>query len=107
MALPSISLKTNRVLRVILFAFLAIVLRIWHLGTIQREDRLIEAQKPQQRALLLRADRGTIYDRFHVPLALNRICYNAAIYYGQIAQIPTVSWVSDATGKREIGRAHV
>src|SRR6516162_7884949 len=92
--------KTHRVLRVILLSFLAIVLRIWHLGVVQREEKLLEAQKPQQRTLLIRADRGTICDRFHIPMALNRICYNAAIYYGQIAQIPTVTWRSGAEGKQ-------
>ncbi|MES2273126.1 MAG: penicillin-binding transpeptidase domain-containing protein, partial [Chlamydiota bacterium] len=100
MALPSISFKTNRVLRIILLAFLVIVLRIWHLGVIQREEKLLESQKPQTRTILLRADRGAISDRFHIPLAVNRICYNAAIYYGQITQIPTVTWKSDSTGKR-------
>jgi cell division protein FtsI/penicillin-binding protein 2 len=96
----TVSLKTNRVLGLILLAFLGIVLRIWHLGVIQREEKLIEAQKPQQRTILVHADRGTICDRFHIPLALNRICYNAAIYYGQITQIPTVSWKSDGNGKQ-------
>lgn len=94
------ALKTNRVLGLILLAFLTIVLRIWHLGVIQREEKLLEAQKPQQRTLLVRADRGTICDRFHIPLALNRICYNAAVYYGQIAQIPTIAWKSDGNGKQ-------
>ncbi|HSX27017.1 MAG TPA: penicillin-binding transpeptidase domain-containing protein [Chlamydiales bacterium] len=92
--------KTKRVLQVILIAFLAIVFRIWHLGVIQRDARIVEAKMPQQRTILLRADRGTICDRFHIPLALNRICYNAAIYYGQIAQIPVVNWKADETGNR-------
>lgn len=94
------ALKTNRVLGFILLAFLAIILRIWHLEVIQREDKLLEAQKPQQRTILIRADRGTICDRFHIPLALNRICYNAAVYYGQIAQIPTIVWKNSESGKQ-------
>lgn len=96
----SISRKTHRVLSFILLFFLVIVLRIWQLGVVQREEKTKEALKPQQRTILLRADRGTICDRFHLPLALNRICYNAAIYYGQIAQIPPVTWKSDALGKQ-------
>lgn len=96
----AIAHKTHRVLSVILLSFLAIVFRIWHLGVIQREEKLREAQKPQQRTILVRADRGTICDRFHIPLALNRICYNAAIYYGQIAQVPPISWRSDSAGKQ-------
>lgn len=100
MALEEISGKTNRVLQIILLAFLAVLCRVWHLGVIQREEKLVEAQKPQQRTLLARADRGTICDRFHIPLALNRISYNAAIYYGQIAQIPAISWRADERGQR-------
>src|SRR5579872_4487811 len=79
--------KIHRVLGIFLLSFLVIVLKVWHLGVIQREEKLLEAQKPQQRTILVRADRGTICDRFHIPMAINRICYNAAIYYGQITQI--------------------
>ncbi len=84
--------QTNRVLRVILCAFLVIVLRIWHLSTVQREEKLLEAKRPQERTLLLKADRGVLVDRFGIPLAENKICYNAAIYYNQLAQIPVIAW---------------
>ncbi|OGN55682.1 MAG: hypothetical protein A2796_00705 [Chlamydiae bacterium RIFCSPHIGHO2_01_FULL_44_39] len=84
--------KIQRILRVFLVFFLLICLRIWHLGVIQREERLQEAEKPQQKTLLIRADRGVIVDRFGIPLAVNRISYNAAIYYAQIAEIPRISW---------------
>jgi cell division protein FtsI/penicillin-binding protein 2 len=92
--------KIHRVLGIFLLSFLVIVLKVWHLGVIQREEKLIEAQKPQQRTVLARADRGTICDRFHIPMALNRICYNAAIYYAQIAEIPTVEWKTGPDGKQ-------
>lgn len=94
------SVRINRILAVILAAWLIIILRVWHLSVIQREERLVEAQKPQSRTLLLRADRGTISDRFQIPLALNKICYNAAIYYGQITQIPTTKWLEGPDGVR-------
>jgi cell division protein FtsI/penicillin-binding protein 2 len=84
--------KINRILAVICAACLAICLRALHLGVVQREAKLIEAQKPQSRTVIERADRGTICDRFGIPLALNRICYNAVVYYGQIAQIPLSRW---------------
>lgn len=100
MSSPSVSEKTHFVLKIILFAFLGIVFRVWHLGVIQREEKLIESQKPQQRTLLVRADRGTICDRFHIPLALNRICYNASIYYSQISQIPILTWRRNEEGKK-------
>ncbi|MBI3508718.1 MAG: hypothetical protein HY069_03690 [Chlamydiia bacterium] len=92
--------KTQRLLQILFAMFLVIVFRVWHLGVIQREEKKIEAQKPQQRQILLRANRGTISDRFGIPLAVNRICYNASIYYGQIAQIPVVSWQGDEKGGR-------
>lgn len=88
----SMASKTNRVLGIFLLCFLAIILKVWHLEVIQREEKLLEAQKPQQRTILVRANRGTISDRFDIPMALNKICYNAAVYYGQIAQIPTIAW---------------
>ncbi len=84
--------KINRILAVICAACLAICLRALHLGVVQREAKLIEAQKPQSRTVIERADRGTICDRFGIPLALNRICYNAVVYYGQIAQTPLSRW---------------
>src|SRR5579872_6199528 len=90
--------KIHRVLGIFLLSFLVIVLKVWHLGVIQREEKLLEAQKPQQRTVLARADRGTICDRFHIPMALNRICYNAAIYYAQIAEIPSIEWKTGADG---------
>jgi len=93
-------MKTNRILHLILVAFLLIAFRVWHLGVVQREEKLQEAQKPKLRTILLRADRGRICDRFHIPLAVNRICYNGAVYYGQIAQIPVAAWKTDVGGKR-------
>ncbi len=96
----AISLKIHRVLRIFLLCFLGIVLRVWHLGVVQREEKLLEAKKPQHRTILVRADRGTIYDRFHVPMALNRISYNAAVYYSQISEIPAVEWKTGADGKQ-------
>jgi cell division protein FtsI/penicillin-binding protein 2 len=92
--------KIQRILGIFLLSFLIIALRVWHLGVIQREEKLLEAQKPQQRTVLVRANRGTICDRFHIPLAVNRICYNAAIYYAQIAEKPTVEWKTGPSGKQ-------
>src|SRR5579872_1636009 len=100
MSLPQPAGKTNRVLHIVFLAFLLTGFRIWHLGVIQREEKLKEAQKPKLRTILVRADRGMICDRFHIPMAANRICYNAAIYYGQMAQIPTTAWISDEQGNR-------
>lgn len=92
--------KTNRLLQIFLGAFLLIAFRIWHLAVIQREERLAESQKPREKTFVQRADRGLIVDRFGIPLAQNRIRYNASIYYSQIAEIPSLGWRAEANGKR-------
>lgn len=97
----SVSQKTNLVLRVFLVALFLILFRIWHLSVLQRDEKLAKAQNSQKRTYLLRANRGTISDRYLTPLALNRICYNAAIYYSQISQIPAASWRVDQSGERK------
>lgn len=91
---PSLDIpeKANRVLNIILIALLLIVFRIWHLSVIQYEVRLEEFRKPQVRTILEPAKRATIRDRFNIPLALNKIQYNAAIVYGPLRQISPVKW---------------
>jgi cell division protein FtsI/penicillin-binding protein 2 len=92
--------KSNRLLQIFLGAFLLITFRIWHLTIVQREEKLEEAQKPQRRTIIQQAERGSIVDRFGVPLATNRICYNASIYYSQFTQIPAIVWTTDSAGGR-------
>src|SRR3989344_4786401 len=92
--------KISRILIAILIACFAICLRALHLGLVQRDVLSKEAQKPQSRTILQRANRGTIRDRFGIPLAVNRASYNAAIYYNQIATIPGVQWKENSEGKR-------
>ena len=91
--------KANRILNVILVGFLLIILRIWHLGIIQHEDRVEEARKPQRRLVIEPSKRGTIRDRFNIPLAINKVRYRAAVLYEQIRLIPAVAWESQG-GKR-------
>ncbi len=95
-----VSFKTNRTLLIICIAFFMIGIRVIHLGVIQREDHLKEAEKPKLRTILVQADRGEISDRFGIPMASNRILYNAAIYYSQIHQIPSTGWTVDENGNR-------
>lgn len=92
--------KANRILNVILVGMILIVLRIWHLAVVQYDEKLDESRKPQRRVALEPAKRGTIRDRFNIPLAINKLQYNAAILYSQIKQIPTVAWETNAEGKR-------
>lgn len=98
--MSSIQRQANYVLQIICIAFVLIALKAAHLGIAQREDRLKESEKPKLRTLCLRADRGEICDRFGISMATNRICYNAAIYYAQIQQIPSRGWGLDAEGNK-------
>lgn len=85
-------MSTSRIAFSILLAFLVIFLRVWHLGVIQREERLVAAEKPQRRTLYLRPNRGTISDRFGIPMAVNKISHRATFYYNQLSSIPQVRW---------------
>ncbi len=92
--------RANRILNVILVGIVLVILRIWHLAVIQHEEKLEESRKPQRRVVLEPAKRGTIRDRFNIPLAINKLQYHAAILYSQIKQLPAVAWHTDEEGKR-------
>src|SRR5215475_8468514 len=94
------SLKTRRMLQIIFLAFGIILLRVWHLEVIQKEQKSLEAERPRKRTIVARARRGTLTDRFQIPLATNKICYNATLYYSEIAQIPSTGWKEDEGGKQ-------
>lgn len=96
----TVASQTKRVLLILCAAFALIGVRVLHLGVVQRENMLKEAEKPKLRSLLVRADRGEICDRFGIPMAVNKISYNASIYYSQIYQIPSRGWSIDAEGNR-------
>lgn len=96
----NIPAKANRVLNVVLVGMILIVLRIWHLAVVQYDEKLDESRKPQRRTVLEPAKRGTIRDRFNIPLAINKLQYNVAILYNQIKQIPAIAWNTGEQGKR-------
>lgn len=87
-----IPVKANRILNFILLGMVLILIRVWHLGVIQHDKRVEEARKPQVRVVVEPAKRGTIRDRYNIPLAINKVQYNASILYSQIRQIPSVVW---------------
>ncbi len=91
--------KSSKILRIIFIFLFLLVFRVWHLCVIQKDTKKMEAKAPQRRILLEKAQRGTIRDRFDLPLAMNRIRFNAAIYYEQILQIPRVKWI-DKNGQK-------
>jgi cell division protein FtsI/penicillin-binding protein 2 len=92
--------KTNFVLKIIIFIFLFILFRVWHLTFIQKEELTKTAKHPQRRSIIEHANRGTIYDRYGKPIALNRIRYNAAIYYTHIKQIPSIRWKKNENNRK-------
>lgn len=95
----SIPDKANRIVHIILFAMLLFVVKIWHLSVIQYDAKSEEAQKPRHRLVIEPAKRGTIRDRFNIPLALNKIKYQAAIYYTQLKEVPRFGW-REENGKK-------
>lgn len=92
--------KANRILNLILLGMVIIIIRIWHLAVIQYDQKLEEAQKPQKKIIIEPATRATIRDRFNLPLAINKIQYQATILYSQLKDIPTSVWEKDASGKK-------
>lgn len=92
--------KANRVLNIILVAMILILIRIWHLAIIQYDQKLEESRKPQRKVVIEPATRATIRDRFNLPLAINKIHYQAAILYSQLIEIPSIAWKQDSHGKK-------
>ncbi|MCH9631906.1 MAG: Peptidoglycan D,D-transpeptidase MrdA [Chlamydiae bacterium] len=92
--------KSNQILNLIFFVMLLITFRIWQLCVIDHEDKVHEALKPQQKVFVQPANRGGIYDRFGEPLAVNKIQYQASVFYSPIRQIPTVRWKRNKKGKK-------
>jgi cell division protein FtsI/penicillin-binding protein 2 len=92
--------KITRVLQVIGAILFLIIAKVWHLSVIQIDEKKIEAKRPQIRTILKSSNRGPIYDRYNIPLAVNRIKYRACIYYAHLKQFPSVSFKKDENGKR-------
>jgi cell division protein FtsI/penicillin-binding protein 2 len=98
----AIPAKANVVLNVILVMLFLIVLRIWHLAVVQYDDKVEESRKPQRRIVIEPARRGTIRDRFNIPLALNKIQYNVAILYSQLRQVPSIAWETPGGVRKKV-----
>lgn len=92
--------KINRILHFILVAMLLILVRIWHLSVIQYDQKVEESIKPQRKSIVEPAVRATIRDRFNLPLAINKISYQATILYSQLRDIPSFTWQKNSTGNR-------
>ncbi len=96
-----ISQKVNWVLNLILVGFVLIILRAWHLSVIQHDIKEEESKRPQKKVVVEPANRGTIIDRFGIPLAVNKIKYNVALVYSQMRQIPYTRWKLNEDGVKE------
>lgn len=96
----NISSKANRVLSLIALAFFLILIRVWYLSVVQHDARVEQAHKPQRKVVIESVERASIYDRFDIPLAINKMQYNASICYAHIRQIPAVRWEKNEEGKR-------
>lgn len=92
--------KANRILNFILIAMVLILVRIWHLSVIQYDQRVEDSQKPQRKTVIEPAIRATIRDRFNIPLAINKMSYQAALLYSQLKEIPSIAWEKDSSGNR-------
>ncbi len=97
-----IPIKANRILNIILLCLLLILIRVWYLSVIKHEEGLEQSRKPQRRTVIEQVERATIRDRFNLPMAINKIQYNASICYANIRQIPSFAWED---GKRVHPRA--
>lgn len=95
-----ISDKINRLQQIIGLILLIIIFKTWHLSVIQIEEKKQEADRPQRKTLQAHANRGAICDRYNIPLAINRIKYNACVYYAHIRQLPSVRWEKDEQGHK-------
>ncbi len=95
-----ISDKVSRVLHVISLCLMLILIRSWYLSVIQHDHHVKMAEKPQRRVVIEKADRATIHDRFGIPLAVNKLQYNASVCYAHIRQIPSFRWIKNEQGQR-------
>ncbi len=90
--------KANRILHLILFAFVLIFLRVWYLGCVQREQHEQQSRKPKRKTTIEKVERATICDRFNIPLAYNTISYTASIRYADLREIPSHKWRKNEQG---------
>jgi cell division protein FtsI/penicillin-binding protein 2 len=96
--------KANRILNILLVSLILILFRIWYLSVVKYDEKLEESRKPQRKTVMESSKRGTIRDRFNVPLAINKIQYQAGIVYSELLQIPAVVWEKNKEGDKPVKR---
>lgn len=100
MQVSKIPVRVTRILSFFLVCFAMIAFRIWYLSVVAHDHYEEESLKPMTRTVIETPERGTICDRFGVPLALNAPKYNVAIQYSDIRQIPRTRFVRNEKGKK-------
>lgn len=101
MAIEDIPRRAGRILNFFLAGLVLIFIQAWIASSIHYDSYLEKSLKPMRRTVIERVERGTIRDRFNIPLAANRSQYNAAILYADIRTIPSIVWEKDERGKRK------
>lgn len=91
--------KSKKLLVIILLGFSLIFLRVWQLAS-QDEASIQKKMPARKKTVVEKAPRGQIFDRYSIPLAINKIRYDATVYYNQIKEIPGYRIVIEETGKK-------
>lgn len=92
--------KANKILNLILLAFLLILIRVWFLGFVQHEYHQSQARKPKRKTKIQKVERATIRDRFNIPLSQNKIAYTASVRYADLREIPSHKWQKNEQGQK-------
>ncbi len=92
--------KVRQVTQATLGIFLLLALRTWQLSVVEKDLYQKKADRPKRRTQIEKPERGEIHDRNGAPLAINRIVYHAAIYYGDILGLPRVRYKKNADGTK-------
>lgn len=92
--------RANHALHLLLIAFLIILIRVWYLCIVEHDTYREKARRPRRKTLIESADRGTIRDRFNIPLAINKLQYDAAVCYDNVREIPLATWKKNEYGKK-------
>ncbi|SCA64287.1 hypothetical protein SCG7086_DM_00010, partial [Chlamydiales bacterium SCGC AG-110-P3] len=96
----SIPEKANRILNILLTVMALITLRVWYLAVVQHDEYVEKSRRPRERVVTQPAERATIRDRFGIPLAVNKVGYQASVIYSQLQDIPSVQWERTSDGTR-------
>lgn len=96
----SVPEKANRVLNVILIAFVLIAIRVGHIALYQHEEKKEASHRPRRRTVIEKAERAPIADRHGTLLAQNKVQYTVSIAYCAIREVPRTVWRRSPEGRK-------